>query len=152
MPDETETQRPDIVPEGYTFEPMPEPADIFGDVLAFHKKFVPEQLRPLPAWPPYNTMRLRGKLFKEELEEFLKALDAADFVGIVDGSLDLVYVIVGGLYAMGVDPRPIWEEIQRTNMAKEGGGLRGDGKVMKPEGWTPPDIVGLLAKQKPMNV
>lgn len=151
MPDETETQKPDIVPEGFTFEPIPQPPDVFSDVLEFHKKFVPNQLRPLPAWPPYNIMRLRGELFKEELKEFIEALDNADFAGIVDGGLDLVYVIVGMLYAMGVNPVPIWEEIQRTNMAKVGGGLRADGKVMKPEGWVPPDIVGLLAAQKPIE-
>lgn len=124
--------------------------DMFQDVLEFHKKFVPNQIAKLPMWPSYDIMLLRGKLIREEIEELIKAFDNADFEGIVDGSLDLVYVLLGTLVAMGVDARPAWQEIQRANMAKEGGGLRGDGKVMKPEGWVPPDIVGVLSRQQPI--
>jgi predicted HAD superfamily Cof-like phosphohydrolase len=32
-------------------------------------------------------------------------------------------------------------------MAKASGPRRADGKVLKPEGWTPPDIVGVLERQ-----
>lgn len=124
--------------------------DMFQDVYEFHKKFVPNQIARLPVWPSYDIMLLRGKLIREEIEELIKAFDNADFEGIVDGSLDLVYVLLGTLIAMGVDARPVWNEIQKANMAKEGGGLRGDGKVMKPEGWTPPDIVGVLSRQQPL--
>ena len=51
----------------------------------------------------------------------------------------------------GIDIRPIWDEVHRTNMAKEGGGSRTDGKIMKPAGWQPPDIAGLLARQDGMK-
>ncbi len=38
-----------------------------------------------------------------------------------------------------------WDEVHRSNMAKVGGPIRGDGKRLKPEGWTPPDVAGVLA-------
>ena len=126
--------------------------DMFQDVLEFHKKFVPNQIAKLPMWPSYDVMLLRGKLIKEEIEELISAFDDADFEGIVDGTLDLVYVLIGTLIAMGVDARPVWDEIQKANMAKEGGPMRADGKVLKPEGWTPPDIVGVLSRQQPLEV
>jgi hypothetical protein len=31
-------------------------------------------------------------------------------------------------------------------MAKEGGGAREDGKILKPPGWVAPDIAGVLRK------
>ena len=132
-------------------EPTPVP-DMFQDVLDFTMKFVPNQIAKLPVWPAYNVMNLRGKLIKEEIEELTKAFEAADFEGIVDNTLDLVYVLLGLLIAMGVDARPVWNEIQRANMAKTNGGLREDGKVLKPKGWIPPDITGVLMRQQPIQV
>lgn len=125
--------------------------DMYQDVLEFHKKFVPNQMAPLPMWPRFDVMRLRGKLIQEEMKELVEAFDDADFEGIVDGSLDLIYVVLGTLVAMGVDARPVWNEIQKANMAKEGGPMRPDGKVLKPEGWMPPDIVGVLSRQTPIE-
>ena len=56
----------------------------------------------------------------------------------------------GNLYGWSKPTRPItpervfvWNEVQRANMAKVGlGGVkkREDGKVLKPDGWTPPDV------------
>jgi hypothetical protein len=36
-------------------------------------------------------------------------------------------------------------------MDKVGGAIRGDGKVLKPAGWQPPDIAGALASQEPID-
>jgi predicted HAD superfamily Cof-like phosphohydrolase len=33
-------------------------------------------------------------------------------------------------------------------MAKAGGPKRADGKQLKPEGWTPPDLAPILAEQE----
>ena len=63
-----------------------------------------------------------------------------------DALIDLLYVTVGSLLAMGIDMWPLWAEVQRANMAKAGGPVI-DGKQMKPAGWQPPDIAGLLRKQ-----
>lgn len=63
-----------------------------------------------------------------------------------DALIDLLYVTIGSLLAMGIDMWPLWAEVQRANMAKLGGTVV-DGKLLKPEGWQPPDIEGLLRKQ-----
>lgn len=46
----------------------------------------------------------------------------------------------------GVDMGPIEDEVHRANLAKAGGPVV-NGKIMKPPGWTPPDIAGELKKQ-----
>lgn len=38
----------------------------------------------------------------------------------------------------------VWDEIHRSNMAKVDGPVRDDGKILKPEGWVPPDVAGVL--------
>ena len=70
-----------------------------------------------------------------------------DLGGIADGIADLIYVLLGTALSYGIHIAPIWDEVQRTNMAKEGGATRHDGKVLKPEGWQPPDVRGILLKQ-----
>ena len=44
--------------------------------------------------------------------------------------------------------RPIWNLIHKSNMAKKGGGKRGDGKSLKPKGWEPPDIASEIRRQQ----
>lgn len=55
------------------------------------------------------------------------------------------------LYICGVDAMPVFAEVHLANMRKLGpDGLpikREDGKVLKPEGWTPPDIQRVLDEQ-----
>lgn len=67
-----------------------------------------------------------------------------DLPKAMDAVADLVYVALGAAVTFGVHLGPIWTEVQRTNMAKEGGAVREDGKILKPPGWQPPDVVGIL--------
>lgn len=66
------------------------------------------------------------------------------FPDAIDGLVDLVYVTLGAAVAWGIDLDPFFEEVQRANMSKASGPRRGDGKVLKPEGWKPPDIEAVL--------
>lgn len=63
-----------------------------------------------------------------------------------DALIDDLYVTVGALLSMGIDMWPLWNAVHRANMAKVGGPMV-NGKQMKPEGWNPPDIEGLLRDQ-----
>lgn len=63
-----------------------------------------------------------------------------DTIAVLDGLCDLTYVTMGCAVEMSEDIEPYFEEVHRSNMAKVGGGVRADGKRMKPAGWTPPDL------------
>jgi predicted HAD superfamily Cof-like phosphohydrolase len=58
---------------------------------------------------------------------------------------------MGALHSFGADGEGGWKEVMRTNFAKidkETGKVRKreDGKVLKPVGWTPPDLKPFLKK------
>lgn len=81
-------------------------------------------------------------------EEFAECEESDNEVGSVDGLIDLIVVCVGLLHSMGPYAEAAWREVMRSNMAKlnPDGTVtrREDGKVLKPEGWTPPDIAGVI--------
>lgn len=116
------------------------------DVKAFHKKFG-FPVREYPTVPEDGEQLLRMGLIVEEYEELLSAMGKKDLVGIADGAIDLIYVILGMLHTYGIDPAPVWEEVQKTNMRKEGGSKNPSGKLLKPPGWRPPNIRGALVSQ-----
>jgi predicted HAD superfamily Cof-like phosphohydrolase len=69
---------------------------------------------------------------------------------VVDGIIDTIVVLTGLGYSMGIDMEKAWREVHGTNMAKidpETGKVirrESDGKVLKPEGWVPPDLVKVV--------
>jgi len=91
--------------------------------------------------PDSRKLVLAKKLINEEVnEELLPALDKGDLVAIADGGVDAIVVILDAMVFCGIDIRPIWDVIHKSNMAKEGGAVREDGKLLKPEGWQAPDV------------
>ena len=102
-----------------------------------------------PTKPPRKLSRLRFDLLEEEFDEYADAEDRRDLVQIADALADMVYVIYGTALEYGLDLDAVLREVHRSNMAKLGPDgkpiRREDGKVLKPEGWTPPDIEGALA-------
>ncbi len=97
--------------------------------------------------PDWKTIHLRCALISEELDELTHACAKLDLPEIADAFADLLYVVVGGFIAFGIDPGPIWRAVHASNMTKRGGGLDANGKASKPEGWTPPDVATLLREQ-----
>jgi len=59
---------------------------------------------------------------------------------------DLLKQIARAFTSLRLDPRPFWNEVHRSNLAKAGGPII-QGKQRKPTGWTPPDIAGVLIAQ-----
>lgn len=112
------------------------------DVSEFHRVVVGIDD---PVTPAIRRPALRAELIREEARETVDAIEAGDLVGAIDGFCDLLCVVYGAALEFGVvDLAPFWDEVHRTNMAKAGGPLREDGKRLKPSGWTPPDIAGIL--------
>ena len=84
-------------------------------------------------------------LIKEEVAELMAAHTADDRVEQLDALIDILVVTIGAIHSMGADAEGAWNEVMRTNFAKidaDTGKVRKreDGKVLKPEGWTPPEL------------
>ena len=92
-----------------------------------------------------ENAELYKKLIEEEYTEFLDAIEAKDEVETLDACMDMIWVILGYCHMKGYKVDPAWAEVARSNHAKidprTGKVLkREDGKVLKPEGWKPPDL------------
>lgn len=94
--------------------------------------------------PAIRRPELRAALIEEEARETVEAIRAGDLIEAIDGMCDLLCVVYGTAVEFGVDLAPFWDEVHRTNMAKQGGPVREDGKRLKPPGWKPPDIARIL--------
>jgi len=121
--------------------------DWYRDIVDFHKEVMKGNFPTSPHITPKRYKDLRRRLVNEETLEFFNALNGDDLVGIADSISDCIVVLLGTAVTYGIDIRPIWDEVHRTNMLKKGGKLRDDGKVLKPEGWKPPDILSILRSQ-----
>lgn len=84
----------------------------------------------------------------DDIFKTFKQFNKPDFAEAIDGLCDLIYVTLGSAVAWGVDLDPFFSEVQRANMEKLQGPKRADGKQLKPEGWRPPDIEGVLAQAR----
>ena len=90
-------------------------------------------------------------LMEEEWKELQVALDADDRVEQLDALLDFIVVTIGAIHSGGFDSEGGWREVIGTNLAKidkETGKVRKreDGKVLKPVGWTPPNLEPYVKK------
>lgn len=96
-----------------------------------------------------DQFHLYIELIKEEMIELHEAIDCNDRVEILDALLDIVVVTVGAMHSLGVDSEGAWNEVIRSNMSKidpESGKVikRGDGKVLKPSSFSPPDLASFV--------
>jgi predicted HAD superfamily Cof-like phosphohydrolase len=93
------------------------------------------------------------KLIEEEAEELNQGIINKDREEMLDALIDILVVTIGAIHSMGADGEGAWKEVMRTNFAKIDpvtGKVRKreDGKVLKPEGWTPPDLKTYLSKEQ----
>ena len=84
-------------------------------------------------------------------EEFRELQQAHDMEAELDALIDILVVTIGAIHSAGFDAEGAWREVMATNFAKidkETGKVRKreDGKVLKPVGWTAPDLVPFLKK------
>lgn len=124
----------------------------FSDVGEFHQKFGLHHFvqGPVPEIDP-DLMEFRIKFMQEELDEFKEGVEEGDHAKMFDALIDLVYVALGTAHFQGYPWQHGWDRVQAANMAKVRAKADGsDSKrgsafdVVKPPGWTPPDIEGLL--------
>ena len=103
----------------------------------------------------YNSdqFELYYNLIAEEFAELNAAVVQGDKDEQLDALIDILVVTVGAIHSMGADGEGAWNEVMRTNFAKIDpvtGKVRKreDGKVLKPEGWTPPNLSKFIKWEK----
>lgn len=117
---------------------------VFDDVAKFMNA-VGQPVKHSPQDDDEVSM-LYKELIREEIEEFWEAEAIADDTEMLDACFDMIWVIVGYMHSRGWNAWDAWDEGARSNLIKidpETGFVRRrvpDGKILKPEGWTPPNF------------
>lgn len=127
----------------------------YEDVLSFHiAAGVPYHFTP--RLPPDEEFALRDNLLAEEREEYDEAIDSLEFAPkeyldqhlafVAKEIVDEIVILLGTAATLGLPMAEVWRRVHRSNMAKVRGGVRrrGDGKILKPDGWEPPDVLGAI--------
>ena len=119
-----------------------------ASLLEFNKAFEIPKL-DAPGLSPEDMIELRIKLLREEVEEYAEAARAGDMVEVLDALADIGYILAGTIINHGMQHiyDDAFNEVHRSNMAKLVDGKvirREDGKVLKHEGWQPPQLAQFL--------
>lgn len=85
-------------------------------------------------------------------EEYFELQEAKTQLDQLDALIDILVVTIGALHSMGADAEGAWQEVMRSNLSKidpDTGKVnkREDGKVLKPEGWTSPNLRPYLERK-----
>ena len=124
---------------------------IVASLLEFNQAFDIPKLDS-PDIGPEELIELRIKLLREEVEEYAEAARAGDLVEVLDALADIGYILAGTILNHGMQNiyDDAFDEVHRSNMAKLVDGKvlrREDGKVMKPQDWTPPQLAQFVSKE-----
>ncbi len=96
------------------------------------------------------TRNLRIALMREELKEVEDAMHHEPIENIAKEIADILYVTYGTIVAYGLQDKmeAVFDEVHRSNMSKfdAQGAItkREDGKILKSDTYTPPDIAAIL--------
>lgn len=119
------------------------------DIQAFHEKFDLTYYGP-PRALPVDLQRFRNTFLWEEVTEYVNSDELEDNL---DALVDLVYVALGTSYLHGFDFTEAWRRVHEANMKKVRATKDTDSKrgsaahdVVKPPGWTPPDLTDLVTR------
>lgn len=121
-------------------------------VRHFHEVFQCHLERTPVAELPSDISEWRIRMLMEELEEYRAAVGDGDIVEIADALTDMLYVLLGTFIAHGLHDiaEELFDEVHRSNMSKldEQGKpiFRSDGKVLKSERFSEPDLRPIIAK------
>lgn len=94
-------------------------------------------------------------LVREEYLELEAAYRKRDLVGVADALADLRWVIEGLEHTLALPQQAIWDEVARSNLSKISSNgqvlKREDGKVLKPETYSPPDLETVLKNSQALR-
>ena len=119
----------------------------FTKVGTFMKTFG-QDVKTKPSFSTDKINKLRIDLIKEELDEFVEAMNNKDLMEVADALTDILYVTYGAGHAFGIDLDKCFEEVQNSNMSKldqNGKPIYNEsGKVMKGPNYFKPDLSKFL--------
>lgn len=114
---------------------------LMRDIVEFHDKFG-LLYYDLPRELPEDLRDFRINFMKEELTEYINAKTKED---MLDALVDLCYVALGTAQLHGFNFNEAWKRVHAANMAKvRAPSERSEYDIVKPEGWTPPDLSDLV--------
>lgn len=120
--------------------------NFYKDVKEFQTA-VGQNVGQAPAFPDNSERALRMRLLEEEFDEYNEGEYHNDLENIAKELADIIYIVCGTAVSYGIPLDKVFDEVHRSNMAKLVDGKpirRDDGKILKPEGWTAPDIKKIL--------
>lgn len=125
-------------------------SNMFQEVKKFQTA-VGQNVSEVPQFPDENERVLRRKLLREEVDEYFDGEDKDDLENVAKELADIIYIVCGTAASYGIPLDRVFNEVHRSNMEKLVDGKvvrRDDGKILKPEGWTAPDIKSVLYGDK----
>ena len=131
--------------------------DQLDSVRCFHEVFQAYMERTPTATVPVEISQGRIQMFLEELEEYRAAVHNHDIVEIADALTDMLYVLLGTFITHGLQDiaEELFAEVHRSNMSKLDEQsqpiFREDGKVLKSDQFSDPDLRSIIAKIGPVE-
>jgi predicted HAD superfamily Cof-like phosphohydrolase len=120
-------------------------------VQDFHRKFE-ILIRTAPTNLTDEIKQLRVRLIQEEFDELKESMATGNLASVAKEMADLLYVVYGTAVSYGIDMKPVFQEVHRSNLSKVGGYKRADGKWMKPPTYSPAKLEPILEAQREQPV
>ena len=120
----------------------------FLDVMNFNRTILGIDPRK-PGPQSRNEFELSMKQLKEEIGEIEEAFDKGDYIGVLDGLIDLEYFLLGVFYKNGINESThseLFDAVHQANLLKKVGvkeGREGFGDAadaIKPDSWVDPEL------------
>lgn len=121
-------------------------SNMYQDVKEFQTA-VGQNVGIKPEFPGPSERILRLRLLEEEVKEYEQGEYNNDLENIAKELADIIYIVCGTAVSYGIPLDKVFTAVHESNMAKLVDGKpirREDGKILKPEGWKPPDIKKIL--------
>ena len=126
---------------------------LIRDIDAFHKKYKFEKNEKVGIPDNNELVNFRTSFLMEELAEYTQAITKKDAAGALDALVDIVYIALGTAWLFNLPFNKAWDAVQKANMSK----IRTKSKskkrgtsfdVVKPKGWTAPDIEQIIEEER----
>jgi predicted HAD superfamily Cof-like phosphohydrolase len=123
--------------------------NLYDLIKEFHVKFELEY-KDKPRTLPLELRHFRIDFMEEELVEYIEASHSGNLEKQLDALVDLVYVALGTAHMQGFDFNEAFKRVHEANMKKiratnaESSKRKSAFDVIKPPGWSPPDLSDLV--------